>query len=453
MILVAFLVWGIYQANQIDLLGKLDALTDHETTDHETNTDDGSDEPVITKRPGLFQTIADIQRKRTPPKEFVSHTNFDTEFAAYYARLPKVEQEIYEEIYDAVANARLEVTLTNPTNDINVIGRITHAILNDHPKLFWWENKDTRIETTTSRYETTVKIKLAYNELANDLDYHKRVFDSEVETILTRAHALKSIEEQELFIHDLVAGETIYVDDSKVNQTAYSAIVNHESVCAGYARAFQHLMMQLGVPTYYVSGTGQKDENSAPEPHAWNLIKLDDQYYNVDVTWDNLEPNFFDGHPHTKAIYRYFNRTDEFFTAHQHVRASDVDPQAIPLPDCTASEAAFENLFGSDFSANSLAEEFNITEDDIITTLSEYYVTTYTRLKSARTNELQLYFILTSKELKESITNLTSEDRAKNYVDRLFKTKYSRYTRYQMNSMCLEISDGVYLIEINHKFM
>ena len=47
---------------------------------------------------------------------------------------------------------------------------------------------------------------------------------------------------------------------AKYNQTAYSALVNGSTVCAGYSKAFQLLMTKLGIPTYYVVGIS-KEEN------------------------------------------------------------------------------------------------------------------------------------------------------------------------------------------------
>ena len=53
-------------------------------------------------------------------------------------------------------------------------------------------------------------------------------------------------------------------------------------------------MQNLGIPCYYCRGV-------AGEPHAWNIIKLYDGYYNVDVTWDDSESG---------ERYAYFNLSD-----------------------------------------------------------------------------------------------------------------------------------------------
>ena len=62
--------------------------------------------------------------------------------------------------------------------------------------------------------------------------------------------------------------------------TAYDAIINRAAVCQGYANLFYRLMLEEGIDCRIVSGT------SDGEPHAWNIVKIGDYYYNADATWD-----------------------------------------------------------------------------------------------------------------------------------------------------------------------
>ena len=103
-----------------------------------------------------------------------------------------------------------------------------------------------------------------------------------------------------------------------MNQSAYSALVEGKSVCAGYARAYQYLMQRLGIPCYYCTGF-------AGEDHAWNIVGLDDGYYNVDVTWDDTPGGEYD----------YFNKTDEDY-ADTHVRRD----LSVNLPKCEGQRYA-----------------------------------------------------------------------------------------------------------------
>ena len=59
--------------------------------------------------------------------------------------------------------------------------------------------------------------------------------------------------------------------------TAYSAIVNKQAQCAGYADAFLQMAKACGLEVRYITGVN----------HAWNIIKLDGEWYHVDVTWED----------------------------------------------------------------------------------------------------------------------------------------------------------------------
>ena len=66
--------------------------------------------------------------------------------------------------------------------------------------------------------------------------------------------------------------------------TAYAALVQNSAVCQGYAVAMFRLLEEVGVDCRVVTGTATYDGTS--EYHAWNIVKIEGSYYNLDVTWD-----------------------------------------------------------------------------------------------------------------------------------------------------------------------
>ena len=84
-----------------------------------------------------------------------------------------------------------------------------------------------------------------------------------------------------------------------ISYTAYGALVNRTSVCAGYALAYQHLMEDAGIPCEYVTGMTTNGY------HAWNIIQIDGEWYHVDVTWDDPTPDR-EGY----VRYDYFLKSD-----------------------------------------------------------------------------------------------------------------------------------------------
>ena len=60
----------------------------------------------------------------------------------------------------------------------------------------------------------------------------------------------------------------------------------HVSVCEGYAKCYEILMIKANIPTYYVKGENKDKKLSG---HGWNLVYLDGSWYHVDVTWDDIQ--------------------------------------------------------------------------------------------------------------------------------------------------------------------
>lgn len=115
--------------------------------------------------------------------------------------------------------------------------------------------------------------------------------------------------EKEKAIHDFIINNTIYdvryFDKDKQTppefHTVYGVLVEGVAVCEGYAKTMKYLLDEAGVESIIISGIA-KDEN-----HAWNLVKLDNDYYHIDSTWD--DPVMEDGSNIIK--YDYFNVNDE----------------------------------------------------------------------------------------------------------------------------------------------
>ena len=59
------------------------------------------------------------------------------------------------------------------------------------------------------------------------------------------------------------------------------ALMEGKSVCQGYAYAFKLLCDRAQIPCWIVTGT------YGDEPHAWNYVWVNNNYYLVDVTWDD----------------------------------------------------------------------------------------------------------------------------------------------------------------------
>lgn len=238
--------------------------------------------------------------------------SFDTRMYPYYGMLSTALQKVYQQIY---ANAEQLNETFVPVENLNAeqISAVMEALYNDHPELFWLDPS-----FTASYYENGVcrEMTLHFNWTAQRLEDCMQQFTDAANDILYGAINYTEDFEKERYVHDALLGRMEYNLAAEVGQSAYSAIVNKETVCAGYARAYQYIMQRLGIPCYYCTGY-------AGEDHAWNIVKLGNAYYNVDVTWDDADSNSYD----------YFNCTDKTF-AQNHVRSG----LSVYLPACKGTK-------------------------------------------------------------------------------------------------------------------
>ena len=89
-------------------------------------------------------------------------------------------------------------------------------------------------------------------------------------------------------------------DDTYIQKyTAYGALIDKAAVCQGYASLFYRMALDAGVDARVISG-------DAGGPHAWNVVRLNGKYYNLDSTWDAGREN-----------YSYFLKSMKAFSDHE----------------------------------------------------------------------------------------------------------------------------------------
>ncbi|NBH84572.1 hypothetical protein D7X88_15885 [bacterium C-53] len=299
--------------------------------------------------------------------------SFEPVYYPYYAMLDESGKHIYRQIY---ANADKVYPKFSPVEDVTAgtLRNIFSAVYNDHPELFWL---DTAYTGKFSKDGRCVEIGLEFNRTIQDLESAKNLFQENAEQILTGARSLSNQYEQEKFVHDALIDKITYHLKAEMNQSAYSALVNGKTVCAGYARAFQYLLGQLGIPCYYCTGF-------AGENHAWNIVALEDGYYNVDTTWDDTGDGTYD----------YFNKTDEDY-AGDHIRRE----LSVYLPPCDGQ--AFRNLEPEESSLRSLAD-VGVTEEQVLTNMQDYFTDCYNQIVSQGDGNYTFYNVIGGKDMLEA---------------------------------------------------
>ncbi|MBO4904331.1 MAG: Ig-like domain-containing protein [Lachnospiraceae bacterium] len=99
--------------------------------------------------------------------------------------------------------------------------------------------------------------------------------------------------------HDIIARDVQYVS-GQFDQSSYSAVVQHKTVCTGYAKTMDMLLSAAGIDAGVVNKNGV---------HAWNIVRVNGTWYYVDVTWDDQTWG---------TMYKYFNRSSSVMSDSDH---------------------------------------------------------------------------------------------------------------------------------------
>ena len=136
-------------------------------------------------------------------------------------------------------------------------------------------------------YEITVT-----PELYTDAEQERRVTERVQEIVAGLGlREMDSGYEKARAVHGYLCENVGYDDIHKRNEhyhlksTAYGALINGHAVCQGYCAAAYRLLREAGIECRVVTGLASID--GSEEYHAWNIVKIDGRWYNMDVTWDD----------------------------------------------------------------------------------------------------------------------------------------------------------------------
>ncbi|WP_242282021.1 S-layer homology domain-containing protein [Bacillus cereus group sp. BfR-BA-01346] len=158
----------------------------------------------------------------------------------------------------------------------------------------------------------TFTLKITYRETKEQTEYVMKQAKAIVSSI---TQVGMDDHEKVKAIHDYVVKHISY-DTSYKAYTAYEALVNRSAVCQGYALLTYQLLKEAGIENHFVVGTGDG------QPHAWNLVKIENKWYHLDTTFDDPVPD-----EQGRITYSYFNLSDEQIARNHEWNRGDY-PQA-----------------------------------------------------------------------------------------------------------------------------
>ncbi len=162
---------------------------------------------------------------------------------------------------------------------------------------------------------------------------------------------------REKIIHDWIVNHVDYdnatlTGNDDLGYTDYSAFVKGTAVCEGYAILTNRMMFMAGITNLIVSGTATGGD------HAWNMVKLGNDWYQLDTTWDDM--GLYGDH---NIRYKYFNITDGTMSA-DHTWDETAYPNALQTFDASQYQGEKNNDQCSIFQPNLCNNEIDCIKID-----------------------------------------------------------------------------------------
>lgn len=120
---------------------------------------------------------------------------------------------------------------------------------------------------------------------------HQKAMTARVEKI-TREAKTFSQWDKEKYIHDFLC-ENVHYDKLKkpYSHEIIGPLGHGVGVCEGIAKSVKVLCDALGI-WCMIAVCGNNPEKGIKYRHTWNIVKIDGQYYHLDVTFDNTLGNY-----------------------------------------------------------------------------------------------------------------------------------------------------------------
>lgn len=225
----------------------------------------------------------------------------------YYDLLTDEQKKIYTSIANGVKNFQEEFVIRNYiaedkdtfANEVNIA---IEAFTNDHPEVFYLKSQYSSY--TLSSFKGNIGyIKLNYTEATKEeIETKISKMQENINKYIVGLDGLSEYE-KEITIHDRLSYDVQY---SKLEElprayhTAEGTLLENIGVCDSFSKALQLIYNKAGIDSIIVLGAL---DNSA---HAWNLVKIEDEWYHVDLTSSH---SIYD---ETGIVnHAYFNLTSE----------------------------------------------------------------------------------------------------------------------------------------------
>lgn len=206
----------------------------------------------------------------------------------YRTTLNDREQIVYDEIKESYLQFETEISTQAGKLTRAELKNAFRAVILDHPEIFWIDSYSSTVNILNN-VNTHKVITLKYSYSKAEAIKVKEKIEEQYNRIIEEAHKYDTDYQKVKFVHDelIRISEYTYGGYPKEEEYKYQSIVSifetGDTVCAGFAQGFKFIMDRLGIETIAVKDI---NEEQPEKSHIWNMVKIEDVWFNIDITWD-----------------------------------------------------------------------------------------------------------------------------------------------------------------------
>lgn len=234
------------------------------------------------------------------------------------------EKQMY--IYDAVIAAAEKLKTDVPLSTVMDISaedycEVYQQIYNDEHALFYIDTKMQYAMNTNTKKLASAIIFYKYSD--EKIVEMQKAIDKEVQRVLDGMTPGMTEYDKVKYFYDYLASSVVYDESTENCRDIYGVFVDKKAICGGYSKAFSHLCDKVGIETATVTG------DADGEAHMWNMVKIDGQWYNIDITYAVTESELG-----SYVRYDYFCVTDEMLAGTRSVYEQNYAYPKATATDC-----------------------------------------------------------------------------------------------------------------------
>jgi hypothetical protein len=198
----------------------------------------------------------------------------------YYNQLNKIQQSTYHAIREGLQS--MAASFQIPRLDGQELADIYFMVRLDCPELFYSVKYKYRYYQESDKAEMIPEYLFQKNKLREQ----QKAMRSRVEK-LARPAVNYSQTDKILYIHDFICQNVRYDKLKKeYSHEIIGPLGQGVGVCEGIAKTVKILCDALGI-WCIIALSDANEEKGIKYRHAWNVIRVDGQYYHLDATFDN----------------------------------------------------------------------------------------------------------------------------------------------------------------------